>query len=486
VADASAARRAVSARPWVLGAIGVLAVVGSQWWTSASLSWLAAVNLVAGLSLAVAGVALLRARMTSSGLLLELAAVAWATTTVGIQTGGLCRALVVHAALTVDLRLTSRGARIAMIAVLSAYVAAFPFIDVLGWPWILVAAVVAMTPRARASWLFAGPVVLMLCVRAVVGMLGLLTRQERDVVVLAYAALVVMSASGAVLTSRAWRADRGRVVTQVIALAGLPEAEQELTALAAAIGDPDVIAEMGPDGWVLRSAVLDRDTALAAAVAEVLALSAANRALRADLAAQLDAVRTSSGRLLMAHDDQSVALRSRVDLGPRATLDNVSGLLQRLDGDSDDVRRRRDRARIHLARAAHGLSAVSGSRVPSLLTGSDLERAIRDLAAGLFDNADVEVSVSSLRPVVATTVWFLCAEGLTNAAKHSGAGHVSVRVAEEEHTVIVDVVDDGVGGADGAGSGLRGIAERVTALGGRFHLTSEVGRGTSIRARMPA
>ena len=77
-------------------------------------------------------------------------------------------------------------------------------------------------------------------------------------------------------------------------------------------------------------------------------------------------------------------------------------------------------------------------------------------------------------------------EALANVAKYAQASEVSVRVAQDNGYAVVEVADDGVGGADPAhGSGLSGLADRIAALDGRLRVDSEAGRGTRIRAEIP-
>ena len=77
-------------------------------------------------------------------------------------------------------------------------------------------------------------------------------------------------------------------------------------------------------------------------------------------------------------------------------------------------------------------------------------------------------------------------EALANVAKYASASRVVVRVTADERTVLVAIVDDGVGGADPAqGSGLRGLADRVEALDGTFRLESPPGAGTRLSAELP-
>jgi signal transduction histidine kinase len=82
--------------------------------------------------------------------------------------------------------------------------------------------------------------------------------------------------------------------------------------------------------------------------------------------------------------------------------------------------------------------------------------------------------------------YYVVCESLTNIAKHARATSATVDVAQASGQVVVEVVDDGVGGADTErGSGLRGVADRVEALGGRLRVWTPRGGGTRVRAEMP-
>jgi len=83
-------------------------------------------------------------------------------------------------------------------------------------------------------------------------------------------------------------------------------------------------------------------------------------------------------------------------------------------------------------------------------------------------------------------VYFVVAESLTNAVKHAKASEVHVQLARTREALVVEIADDGLGGADpSGGSGLRGLADRVEALGGRFEVASGSGHGTVVRASLP-
>ena len=91
-----------------------------------------------------------------------------------------------------------------------------------------------------------------------------------------------------------------------------------------------------------------------------------------------------------------------------------------------------------------------------------------------------------LPAAVEAAAYFVVAESLTNVAKYSGARHAIVRIGSENGYAVIEVRDDGVGGADpAAGTGLRGLADRVAALDGRLEVHSPPGGGTVIRANIP-
>jgi signal transduction histidine kinase len=124
---------------------------------------------------------------------------------------------------------------------------------------------------------------------------------------------------------------------------------------------------------------------------------------------------------------------------------------------------------------------------PSILTDRGLEAALAALASRSTVPVQLHLDSCGKLPLsVQTTAYFVIAEALTNASKHAHADRVEVRVAVGEGRVTVEVRDDGSGGVDPArGSGLTGLADRVSALGGTLEINSPVGAGTTIRARIP-
>jgi signal transduction histidine kinase len=88
-------------------------------------------------------------------------------------------------------------------------------------------------------------------------------------------------------------------------------------------------------------------------------------------------------------------------------------------------------------------------------------------------------------PVVETAAYFVVAEALTNVAKHAGAASARVHLVEEDGRLVIEIIDEGPGGADANGGGLTGLRHRVEALDGELTVTSVAGQGTTVRAELP-
>jgi signal transduction histidine kinase len=144
-------------------------------------------------------------------------------------------------------------------------------------------------------------------------------------------------------------------------------------------------------------------------------------------------------------------------------------------------------ARAELDAALEELRELARGIHPSILTDRGLEAALAAVAGR--STVPVELALDSCGKLplsVQTTAYFVVAEALTNASKHAHSDRIGVRVAVGAGHAMVEVRDDGSGGARPArGSGLRGLADRVSALGGTLEIDSPVGAGTTIRARIP-
>ena len=246
------------------------------------------------------------------------------------------------------------------------------------------------------------------------------------------------------------------------------------------------------DGEVL--AALAHDPAIepglvqAAGVAAGMAI--ANERLRAEVRAQLEEVRASRRRIVEAGD----AARKRVE------RDLHDGAQQRLVGLSLGLRMLEDRCRdvpgaadevealqTELRAALKELRELARGLHPQILTEEGLGAAVESLA----DRSSVPVRVTidhdeRLPAPVEATAYFVVAEALTNVSKYAGASSASVAIARSNGSLLVDVTDDGAGGATiGGGSGLLGLEDRVAALGGTVTVVSPVGEGTRLHAEIP-
>ena len=152
----------------------------------------------------------------------------------------------------------------------------------------------------------------------------------------------------------------------------------------------------------------------------------------------------------------------------------------------DEARELVEEALDHMQSGIRDLRELAAGIHPSVLTDRGLSAALEGLATRSAMPVEIgEVPPGRLPAPVETSAYFVVAEALTNAAKHARCSHAHVVVRVENGSATVEVHDDGVGGADpSAGSGLRGMADRVSALGGRLEIDSPAGEGTTVRARI--
>jgi len=145
-----------------------------------------------------------------------------------------------------------------------------------------------------------------------------------------------------------------------------------------------------------------------------------------------------------------------------------------------------DAATEETRRAIRDLRELAAGIHPAVLTDHGLAAAIEDLTADAALPVQLDVDRARTPADVEATAYFVVAEALVNVAKHADAGLAKVAVGRENGTLVVTVADDGRGGADPlAGSGLRGLSDRVAAVGGTFTVESAPGAGTTLRAELP-
>jgi signal transduction histidine kinase len=165
----------------------------------------------------------------------------------------------------------------------------------------------------------------------------------------------------------------------------------------------------------------------------------------------------------------------------------LSMLDRKLDRDPEAARDSLANAREQLAFGLRELRDLARGIHPSVLAERGLDAALTALAQRAPLPVKLNVAVPErLDPTIEAAAYFLVSEALTNVAKHARADRVSVDIAAVGGTLEVTIADDGVGGADdGKGSGLQGLVDRVTAVGGRMDVASPPGQGTRLSARLP-
>ena len=220
------------------------------------------------------------------------------------------------------------------------------------------------------------------------------------------------------------------------------------------------------------------------AFTQLISLALANEEARGQLAA-------SRARLVSAGDEERRRLERNLHDGAQQRLVSVSVALRlaqsKLNADPSGADELLEGANTELAVALEELRELARGIHPAVLT----ERGLGPALASLADRTPLPVALEHLgderlpRPVEAAA-YFVVSEALANVAKYAGASRVTVRVAQDNGQALVEVADDGVGGADPQrGSGLRGLVDRVEALDGHLHIESPRGEGTTIRAEIP-
>jgi signal transduction histidine kinase len=231
------------------------------------------------------------------------------------------------------------------------------------------------------------------------------------------------------------------------------------------------------------------DTAAAA-----LHLALQNARLQVQLRAQLEEVRQSRARLVEAADNE----RQRVerDLHDGAQQQLVTLLLSLQDTKTEAIRRSDhetatliDANIAELKEALGELRELARGIHPTILTQAGLVPAIRSLTERCPIPVDVtgELGDARLAPPLEAALYFVVSEAITNAVKYSKGRRMCVSFGRHSGFAVVEVSDDGVGGADvSVGSGLRGLTDRVAAVGGRLIIKSDhTGGGTTIHAEVP-
>ena len=248
-----------------------------------------------------------------------------------------------------------------------------------------------------------------------------------------------------------------------------------------------------PLAALVHDPALTEQPELLAAVVAIVRLTFENEQLGRELRRQLQAVTESRARIVTAAEEERRRLERDLHDGAQQRLVGVTLALQSAraaadgDGRSPEVRDALAVAADELASAIRELRELARGIHPAILAEDGLGPAVAGLARRATLPVDARVTLEQRLPaVVESTAYFTIAEGLTNAQRYAGASRVTVDVGVRDDALEIQVRDDGAGGADPArGSGLRGLADRVTALGGQLAIDSPAGGGTTVRATIP-
>jgi len=331
-----------------------------------------------------------------------------------------------------------------------------------------------------------------LCAAAIVLAAGLLRRPEKDAAVADLVLELGEQRSGAL------REGLARALGEPTLQVGLwsPETGGYMDAA----GRPFVVPEPGADRAVTEierggervaalvhdPAVLD-DPALVEGVSAAARLAAVNVRLQAEVRAQLAELHSSRRRLLEAGDQERRGLERRLREGAERRLLELAATLARAEPSvGSQTAERLARAEGQLARTLDELHELARGLHPRVLSEEGLAGAIRALASDSAVPVAVSMSAQTMPREVEVALYFVCTEALANVAKHASASRVTVLITRDDGRISARIVDDGVGGADFlGGSGLRGLADRVEALGGTLKLDSPPARGTRIAVDIP-
>jgi signal transduction histidine kinase len=236
---------------------------------------------------------------------------------------------------------------------------------------------------------------------------------------------------------------------------------------------------------IVHDDLLSADAALLAAGAGTVRLTSANARMQAEIRARIRDTAASRRRLVTAADEERRRFEALLRAGAERQLHVAARQLEevraRTPGDGRELSGLADRLR----RARHELRRFALGVHPAALADGGLERALAEVAAESAVPIEMRVVSERFETAIETAAYFACAEALANVAKHAKASRVDVRVERQDERLVVEVRDDGAGGAREEGSGLRGLADRVEALGGRFSVHSPTGGGTCLRAELP-
>ncbi len=241
---------------------------------------------------------------------------------------------------------------------------------------------------------------------------------------------------------------------------------------------------------LIHDPALSDEPELLEAVTAAAGIALENGRLHAELRAQLEELKGSRARIVEAGQKERQRLERNLHDGAQQRLIALSlelGLWEGALQEDAEARDRLERARGEIATSLEELRDIARGLHPAVVSGHGLEVALEQLVARGLVPVRLSVDVGTRLPErLEVTAFYLVSESLANIGKHAEATSAIVDVTRTNGRVVIEVVDDGKGGADTElGSGLRGLADRVESDGGRLRIWSPQGGGTRLRAEIP-
>ena len=241
---------------------------------------------------------------------------------------------------------------------------------------------------------------------------------------------------------------------------------------------------------LVHDPALNEEPELLDAATAAAGIALENGRLHAELQARLEELRGSRARILEAGQKERQRLERNLHDGAQQRLVALSLELSLLDeqvADDPEARVRLERVRGEIAASLRELRELAHGIHPAVVSGHGLGVALEQLSARSAVSVKLRIETEGRLPEpLEVAAFYLVSESLANVDKHAQASTASVAVTRAGGQLIVEIVDNGIGGADTErGSGLRGLADRVEALGGRLRVWSPVGGGTRVQAELP-
>jgi signal transduction histidine kinase len=282
-----------------------------------------------------------------------------------------------------------------------------------------------------------------------------------------------------------WMPELAQYVDSAGSLAELPPAESGRLAVDITLDDRRV-------GAIVYDASLLADPELVRSAGRVVAIAVEHDRLTAELLASQEMLRQSRARIVQASDRERRRIAQNLHDGLQVELVLLALQTQAIESDRSRSAPTRDAAtqlRRGIEEAAQELRQLVHAVMPPPLMERGLSAATEDLVDRMPvpTNLDIGgVADGTLPAGVESAAYFVVAEGLANAVKHAQAHKLGVRLCQSADRLTIEVTDDGIGGTTFvAGTGLRGLADRVDALGGSLRIDSPPGHGTHLVAELP-